>query len=168
MARDPGKVKLDSINRKILKIIHTEADISNVDLADRIHLSPAAAYQRVRALKEAGIIVNFFAELDMNKLFEHIFAYAEFELESNSYSSRFRFEKAVNDVPEFVDCHRISGGDFHYILFCCARNIEAMDAACRLISDNADLQVKNSKIRVILDRTKWSLGYPFERLKWKK
>ena len=167
MARHRTKVKLDSINRKILRIIHTEANISNIELSNRINLSPAAAYQRVKALKEAGFIIHFFAELDMNKLFEHIFAYAEFELESNSFSLRSRFEKAVNDVPEFVDCHRISG-EYDYILFCCARDIEAMDAACRLISDNVDLGVKNSKIRVILDRTKWSLGYPFDKLKWKK
>ena len=56
-------LKLDAINRKILTITHTRANISNQELAQLVGLSNSACFQRVRALKESGYFLSFNTDL---------------------------------------------------------------------------------------------------------
>ena len=46
-------IKIDRYNQKILAILHLTADLTNVELAEQVNLSPSACFQRVKALKEA-------------------------------------------------------------------------------------------------------------------
>ena len=73
-------IKLDAINRKILATIHLQSDITNAKLADMVNLSPAACSQRTHALKEAGYYFNCHAEVDLDRICEHVMAYVEFTL----------------------------------------------------------------------------------------
>jgi Lrp/AsnC family leucine-responsive transcriptional regulator len=158
-------VKLDPINRKIIAKIHLESDITNQRLADEIGLSPAACSQRVTALREAGYFFNFHCEVDLDRTFEHILAYVEFKLSDNTIDSRRRFEAEIEKYPEFMDCLRLSG-DVDYISFTCARNLVELNKICDEVSGQRDLAIERITIRTILERSKWYLGYPIERLKW--
>ena len=158
-------IKLDSFNRKIIEAIHLESDISNQRLADKIGLSPAACSQRVSALKEAGYFFNFHCEVDLERTFEHVLAYVEFTLSDNTAHSRRAFEEEIEKYPEFMDCLRVSG-DVDYISFTCAQNIQELNRLCDKISINADLKVSRIVTRVILERSKWYLGYPLAKLRW--
>ncbi|XQF89458.1 Lrp/AsnC family transcriptional regulator [Pseudoalteromonas espejiana] len=51
-------IKIDRYNQKILAILHLTADLTNVELAEQVNLSPSACFQRVKALKEAGYFRN--------------------------------------------------------------------------------------------------------------
>ncbi len=159
------KVKLDAINRKILTITHTRSDISNQDLADEVNLSSSACFQRVRALKEAGYFLTFNTDLDLNKIVQHVLAYVEFTLDNNSPQIRQKFEEAIGDIPEFMDCLRISG-DADYICFTCCSDTTALNELVDSVSGNEELGVRRVVTRVILERSKWYLGYPLDRLKW--
>ena len=158
-------VKLDPINRKIIAKIHLEADITNQRLAEEVGLSPAACSQRVTALKEAGYFFNFHCEVDLDRTFEHVLAYVEFTLKDNTLPTRRAFEAEIEKYPEFMDCLKLSG-DVDYIAFTCARNINELNKICDAVSDNTDLNVKRIVTRIILERAKWYLGYPIEKLKW--
>ena len=84
-------VKLDAINRKILAIVHLNSDITNAELAEKVNLSPAACSQRTRALRDAGYYFNCHAEVDLDRICEHVIAYVEFTLSNNSLESRRKF-----------------------------------------------------------------------------
>jgi Lrp/AsnC family leucine-responsive transcriptional regulator len=158
-------LKLDAINKMILSITHLNSDISNQELAERVGLSPSACFQRMKALKEAGYFVSFHTDLDLDRMVENVLAYVEFTLENNSTAFRKRFEAAIEVIPEFMDCLRITG-DVDYICFTCCSNTQALNALIDDISGNEDLGIKIVKTRIILERAKWYLGYPLEKLKW--
>lgn len=165
MAIRNKNIKLDKINKKILSITHLQSDISNQDLADRVGLSPSACFQRVKLLKEAGYFVGFNADLDLDRIVEHLLAYVEFRLENNNPKSRELFETAIAAIPEFMDCLRITG-DFDYISFTCCSNTQSLNALIDDLSGREELGIKVVKTRIILERAKWYLGYPLAKLKW--
>ena len=159
------QVKLDPINRKIIAKIHLESDITNQRLADEVGLSPAACSQRVSALREAGYFFNFHCEVDLDRMFEHVLAYVEFTLKDNTLPSRRAFEAEIEKYPEFMDCLRLSG-DVDYIAFTCARSLGELNKICDAVSAKPELKVERIVTRMILERSKWYLGYPIEKLKW--
>ena len=159
------QVKLDPINRKIIAKIHLQSDITNQRLAEEIGLSPAACSQRVSALREAGYFFNFHCEVDLDRSFEHVLAYVEFALGDNSLPSRRAFEAEIEKYPEFMDCLRVSG-EVDYVSFTCARDIQALNRICDEVSAKPELRIERIVTRPILERSKWYLGYPIERLKW--
>jgi Lrp/AsnC family leucine-responsive transcriptional regulator len=149
----------------ILSITHLNSDISNQELAERVGLSPSACFQRMKALKEAGYFVSFHTDLDLDRMVENILAYVEFTLENNSTAARKRFEAAIEEISEFMDCLRITG-DVDYICFTCCSNTQALNTLIDEVSGREDLGIKIVKTRIILERAKWYLGYPLEKLKW--
>lgn len=165
MDKNSNNVKLDAINKKILSITHLESDISNQELADKVGLSASACFQRVKALKEAGYFVSFHTDLDLDRLVEHVLAYVEFTLENNSLRFRKAFEKEMEKHPEFMDCLRITG-DTDYIAFTCCSNTQDLTALVDFISSKDALGIKTVTTRIILERSKWYLGYPLDKLKW--
>lgn len=165
MSSDKPSIKLDAINKKILSTLHLKADLSNQELAEQVGLSPSACFQRTKALKEAGYFFNFHTEMDLDRICEHILAYVEFTLENNNAAQRKKFEAAIDAIPEFMDCLRMNDGT-DYISFTCCPNAQALSALVDEISGNPELGVKNVKTRMVLERTKWYLGYPLEKLRW--
>ncbi len=158
-------LKLDAINKMILSITHLNSDISNQELAEKVGLSPSACFQRMKALKEAGYFVSFHTDLDLDRMVEHVLAYVEFTLDNNSIAFRRKFEATIEDIPEFMDCLRITG-DVDYICFTCCSNTQALNQLIDEISGREDLGIKIVKTRIVLERAKWYLGYPLEKLKW--
>ena len=163
--RGSKNVRLDAINRKILTITHTQADISNQELAKRVGLSTSACFQRLRALKEAGYFLSFNTDLDLNRMVEHVLAYVEFTLENNSPQARARFEAEILEIPQFMDCLRVTG-DVDYVCFTCCSNTRELNVLIDRVSGNERLGVRLVNTRIILERAKWYLGYPLATLKW--
>ncbi len=164
-SRQQSTVKLDSLNRKILTLIQYNADITNTDLAEQVGLSPAACSKRVSNLRQAGLLVGFHAEVDLNRMCEHVLAYVEFTLHTNDPATRQRFSAAINELPEFMDCLRLSG-DVDYISFTCCRDVKALNQLCDTMASDTSLGIKKINTRIIVERAKWFLGYPIDRLKW--
>lgn len=158
-------LKLDRINRKILATVHMQANVSNTELADLVGLSPSACFQRMKALKEAGYFVSFTSELDLERICEHVLAYVEISLEDNGYHIRRKFERTIKDIPEFMDCLRLTG-DVDYISFTCFPNVRELNRICDELSANTELHIRKIKTRIVLERAKWFLGYPIAKLKW--
>jgi len=158
-------IKIDSYNRKILATLHLQADLTNVELAEIINLSPSACFQRVKSLKEAGYFRTFHADVDLDQMCEHVLAYIEFTLDDNSAPQIRKFSSALEQIPEFMDCMQLSG-DVDFISLSCFPNLKALNYICNELSENSSLSIKRIKTRIVLERTKWFLGYPLEKLKW--
>ena len=106
---------LDKITNRILRILTKDGRISNADLADKVGLSPSACLRRVQKLEQSGIIKGYKAELDYAALGKTFTAYIGIGLSDHSRVSQQIFEDAVQNAPEIVECHNITGS-FEYLL----------------------------------------------------
>jgi Lrp/AsnC family leucine-responsive transcriptional regulator len=120
----------------------------------------------VKLIKEAGYFRTFHAEINLEQICEHIFAYVEFTLEDNSLPFRRKFLAAIEEIPEIMDFMKLSG-EVDYISFCCFSDINALNKTCDELSDNSTFTIKRLKTLIVLERSKFFLGFPLERLKWR-
>ena len=97
--------------------------MSNIDLADRVGLSPSACLRRVQDLERRGIITGYRAVLDKAKRGIGFTAYVAVGLSSHTKASQEAFERSMARAPEVVECHNVAGS-FEYIL-----RVEAEDLA---------------------------------------
>ena len=102
--------KLDRIDLKILAELQRNGRITNVELADLVHLSPSPCLMRVKKLQKAGYITGYAAQIDMAKLGETLTVFTEFTLTNHRQLDFARFQEALEKVDSCVECHLVSGG----------------------------------------------------------
>ena len=100
---------MDKTDIKILEILQTNAKITNTQLAKEIGLSPAPTLERVKKLEASGIIKSYHAELDIDKLGLGIAVYIQASLTGSNKSLFDRFIKKVQEIPEIIECHHVTG-----------------------------------------------------------
>jgi len=106
---------LDKIDVKILEILQKNARISNIDLANKVNLSPTPCLERVRKLEKQGYIEEYVAHLDPRKLDASLLAYIEISLENTTTSALAEFNQTVLDMDEVLECNMVAGG-FDYLI----------------------------------------------------
>ena len=100
---------LDRYDIAILRELQRDARLSNTELANRIGISAAPTWRRVRWLEEQGYITGYRAELDRRKLGLGVLAFVRVDAERNNASATHALEEAIRALPEVVACHYISG-----------------------------------------------------------
>ena len=100
---------LDKYDIAILRELQAEARLTNAELAQRVGLSAAPCWRRVRALEEAGYIRGYHAEIDRHKIGLGVLAFVRLDAERNTGDLTLAMEQAIAQIPEVVSCHYISG-----------------------------------------------------------
>src|SRR5262245_6753968 len=100
---------LDKFDVAILKELQADARLTNAELAQRVGLSAAPCWRRVRALEEAGFIKGYHAEIDRHRIGLGVLAFVRVDAERVSGERTREMEDAIRKVPEIVSCHYISG-----------------------------------------------------------
>ena len=100
---------MDSIDRRILSELQDNADLSMQELGDRIGLSHTPCWRRVKRLEERGIVKRRVALLDAEQLDLAVNVFVNVSLRRHQENALNRFETAVQDVPEIVECYSVSG-----------------------------------------------------------
>jgi len=118
-------MELDRLDRRILAVLQEDGRISNQDLADRVGLSPSPCLRRVRALEEAGILVGYRALLDAKQLGLSLTALIGISMDQHTPERFARFEAAVQELPEVVECLLITGQQADYQLKVLVRDMDA-------------------------------------------
>jgi len=103
------RVKLDTIDRKILADLQADGRITNVDLAKRAGISAPPCLRRVRALEESGYIHGYHAQLDTELLGYEVQFMALVGLDSQSDAVLSAFEAEMASWPEVRECHMMRG-----------------------------------------------------------
>ncbi|HTP73759.1 MAG TPA: Lrp/AsnC ligand binding domain-containing protein [Burkholderiaceae bacterium] len=106
---------LDRTDRSILRSLQRDASISNVALAYRVHLSPAACLRRVERLKQKGLVRRIVALLDPVPLRLGMLVVIGVVLDRSTPESFANFEKAVQKVPGCLECLVVTG-EFDYLV----------------------------------------------------
>ena len=107
--------KLDRLDLRILTQLQKNARMTNVDLADAVSLSPSPCLIRVKLLEQAGYIAGYGAHLRLEKLGDTLTVFTEVTLNDHHREDFVRFETAIRDVDEIMECHLVSGG-YDYLL----------------------------------------------------
>lgn len=102
-------IKIDRFNDQILRHLQKDGRISNIELADRVGLSPSACLRRVQELEKTGIISGYRAVLDHEALGKGFSAYLAIGLADHTMPSQLAFEKAMQNSDEVRECHNVTG-----------------------------------------------------------
>jgi Lrp/AsnC family transcriptional regulator, leucine-responsive regulatory protein len=100
---------LDKFDIQILNELQADARLTNAELAQRVGLSAAPCWRRVRALEQAGFIKGYHAEIDRHKVGLGVLAFVRLDADRNTGERTREMEEAIRKVPEIVSCHYISG-----------------------------------------------------------
>ncbi|MBI3155508.1 MAG: Lrp/AsnC ligand binding domain-containing protein [Burkholderiales bacterium] len=110
-----GTREIDKIDRRILRVLQADGRISNLKLAEAVHLSPTAVLERVRRLQRDGYILGYEARLDPARLGAGLLVFIEVLLDRTVHDVMDDFKAAVQSRPEILEAHLVAGG-FDYLL----------------------------------------------------
>lgn len=100
---------MDSIDDHILRVLQGDGRISNLDLADRVGLSPSACLRRVQELERSGVIEGYRAVINRAATDRGFLAYIAVGLNGHTKAVQEAFERAVGRMSEVLECHNITG-----------------------------------------------------------
>jgi len=100
---------LDRVDRRLLEVLQREGRLSNVALAERVHLSPSPCLRRLKALEHDGVIEGYRAVLDREAVGLGLTVFVELKVEGHSDKLAEAVQEAVTAMPEVVSCHIVSG-----------------------------------------------------------
>ena len=119
-------VRLDEVDRKILSLLQTDASLSLDQIADRVGASKTPVWNRIRKLREAGVIRRQVALLNPDALGLEACFFVLIRTSEHDRDWAARFLRALRERPEVVEAHRLAG-DIDYILKVQVRNARAYD-----------------------------------------
>ena len=99
--------KIDAINQKILQELGRNARLSNLDLADRVGLSPSACLRRVQELERSKVITGYRVTTDRAKMGIGFVAYMTVGLSVHTKASQEAFESSISRATEVVEDHPV-------------------------------------------------------------
>jgi DNA-binding Lrp family transcriptional regulator len=100
---------LDKFDIAILAHLQADARLTNAELAQRVGLSAAPCWRRVRALEEAGFIRGYHADIDRHRIGLGVLAFVRLDAVRTAGALTQEMEDAIRKLPEVVSCHYISG-----------------------------------------------------------
>lgn len=115
--------RIDAINSRILRELTRDGRLSNLELAERVGLSPSGTLRRVQELERAGIIAGYRARLDRAALGRGFLAYIAVGLSTHTKAAQEAFERAMAASPQVLECHNVTGA-VEYLL-----RVEVVDLA---------------------------------------
>lgn len=115
--------QFDSIDRSILRTLQQDGRIQNVELAERVGLSPSPCLRRVRLLEEAGVIERYVALVDPAKVGMGMTLFVRVWLAGQDEDTVNVFVDAVRKLPQIVECY-LMAGDCDFLLRVVAPDLE--------------------------------------------
>ena len=111
------KPQLDALDLQILQALQQDGRLSNLALAERVHLSPSACLRRVKQLEDSGVIAGYVALLDAKAVGQHGSCFSIINLQTMNAAVLHAFEQAVRDEPEVLDCFYVAGANDYLLRF---------------------------------------------------
>jgi DNA-binding Lrp family transcriptional regulator len=115
--------KFDDIDRRILRVLQKDGAIQNVQLAEKVGLSPSPCSRRVKMLEEAGIIERYVALVDASKVGLGLTVFARIWLTGQDIETVDYFTEQMQRLPNVVECH-LMAGDCDFLLRVVAADLD--------------------------------------------
>jgi len=124
------QVPLSGIDRKILRLLQHDADLSAAEIAERVELSQSPCWRRIHRLQEEGLIERKVALLNPKLLGLSMTVFVNIKLSAHGRNNLAEFEQAIVGYPEVLECHTMAGSS-DYLLKVVARDIDAYERFLR-------------------------------------
>jgi Lrp/AsnC family transcriptional regulator, leucine-responsive regulatory protein len=121
---------MDRADLALLEALQSDSSLSISELAEKVSLSSSACHRRVKALEQSGVIAGYGARLEPRLLGLAVEVFVEITLTSQSREAMDRFERAVSDFDEILECHLMSGSA-DYLLRVAAKDLDQYDVVHR-------------------------------------
>ena len=156
------KHKLDSIDLQILDFLQRNGEISNVQLAQKVKISPPSCLRRVKSLEEKNLILGYNAIVNSELLGFKVTVYAYVGLESQAESDLQTFENYISNFPEVRECHMLIG-EVDFLLKIVAKDWDDFQSFLTKNLTQAP-KVSNVKTSLNIRSVKNLPGIPFETM----
>lgn len=100
---------MDKTDLDILSHLQSDGRLTNVALAEEIHLSPSPCLRRVKQLEDTGVIEGYHARIDRQKAGFSMTVFVEVRLKSHAGDKHIVFEKAILEMEDIISAHLVSG-----------------------------------------------------------
>ena len=120
MRDDAESMRLDRVDHAILNVLQNDARVSNVDLAERVNLSPSACLRRVKRLESVGVIDRYVTLVDPTLIGRPTSVFVEISLSGQHEDLLDAFEAKVGECPEVMSCHLMAGNADYLVHVVCA------------------------------------------------
>ena len=118
--------KIDSVDRRILAELQSDGRMTNQELSEKVGLSPSPCLRRLRQLEGDGVITRYVALVDPDQLGLGVTAFVRVRLDQQDDRHLNRFESAVADFPEVMECYLMTG-DADYQLRVLVEDLKAFE-----------------------------------------
>ncbi|ASP38976.1 AsnC family transcriptional regulator [Bacterioplanes sanyensis] len=125
MGKSLSLPKLDRTDRRILHLLQQDGSLSNLQLAERIGLSPSPCSRRVKALQDSGLIEGYRAHLDARLLGLDLMALVHISMDRHTPERFEQFEQAVTQCANVLECYLITGQSADYVLKVLVEDMDA-------------------------------------------
>ncbi len=119
-------VEIDKLDRKILRLLQTEVEITAATIGERIGLSQSACWRRIQRLREEGLIEDQVVTLNREKAGLNAMIFAQVKLSSQGRSNLTEFSDAIRSFPEVLECYVLLG-NVDFLLRIVAEDIGAYE-----------------------------------------
>ncbi|KAB0668683.1 Lrp/AsnC family transcriptional regulator [Burkholderia territorii] len=116
-------IKLDAIDRRILRALQRNSNQTNAQLAEEVGLSPTPCLRRVHLLEEQGVIDAYVALLNPAAVELRFTAFVRVTLERQDKTTVERFAREMEQAPEVLECH-LMAGSYDYLLRVIAKDLD--------------------------------------------
>jgi DNA-binding Lrp family transcriptional regulator len=100
---------LDKFDIAILRILQEDARATNVEIAERVNLSPSPCLRRIRNLEKSGVLRGYRADIDRKQVGLGLTVFVEIKVGRHSQENALSQQEALLAIPEVVSCFLISG-----------------------------------------------------------
>ncbi len=158
-------ISLDATDCRILAVLQNEGRISNLDLAERISLSPSACLRRLRLLEEQGVVEHYRACLNREILGFEMEAFVQVSMRNDQENWHEQFAAALREWPEVVGAYVVTG-ETHYMLRVLAHSLKHYSdfVLHKLYKAPGVMDIRSN---IVLQTLKEDAGVPVELLSQK-
>lgn len=151
---------LDRTDVKILNELQRNANLTNVELADRVNLSPSPCLTRVRKLEQTGIIDRRVTLLNPKMMGLEINAYIQVTLDKQLRTALDSFREAVERIPEVMECNWMTG-DCDFLLRVVVHDVDELERLIAMKLSKLDF-VSSIRSNLVLKQVTYKTALPID------
>jgi len=118
---------LDRGDLRILDVLQQHGDLSAADVAERVGMTASTCWRRVSRLQQLGVLKSRVALVDREKIGLNVMVFSHVKLAGHGRDALLRFEQAVREHPEILECYTLMG-ETDFLLRIVCRDIKAYEA----------------------------------------
>lgn len=150
-------INLDLTDKKILNLLQQNSKANIKEIALKIGLTQTPTYERIKRLEKTGVIKNYIAVLDKEKVGYTIEVFCQVTLLVHSKEMITRFENAINKIDDVMECFHVAG-NYDYLLKIIVKDMNSYQAFLKNKLSVLD-SVANVQSTFVMSSTKDSAGF---------